>query len=179
MKINTKILAQALKAILILIIPYLIVIQIIGCFYPTLLFNANTAEALNKGWGYDVFNLTLLQQSILFFLGSLSTIPLVCMIITGVKALNLVKKGEILSEASVNLFTKLKLFSLYWAACNIVGYAITSYVFMPKLMQNMNLFLISLVAQVIMHIGVFLFFAAFTAIIKRGANLQQDQDLTV
>lgn len=174
MKFNTKILGCCLEGLFLALIPILLIFSLSNLFFPNLLLDEKILDTL---YGFNISKLSTVQFSLLLTINIISIGIIAYGLWLGAKIARLFSRGDLLTEPSARLFSKLKIMSLYWGTYNIVQFLSTSKIFMPKMEMGMMVYCV--VVHSIIHTFIYIFFAALAAVIAKGAGLQKDQDLTV
>lgn len=177
MKKRSVILSRTLEVFFIVLIIGTIISTLVQWFSPQSFMNAAWVAHVEQTTGFNFYKLTWTQRLPLYVLGAITSAVMLYGLWIGVKIARLIRTTTILSDESVELFAKLKTTAMVFGLLTIVNYVYSILYLMPKMEPKMKL--LSFIGTALGQLMIIGFFAAITALIKRGARLRKEQDLTV
>ncbi len=136
-----------------------------------------TVKALDDLYGYNIHAFSQLQRFGLFIIGAISALFIIYSLVISIKIARIFAHGKTFSLPSARLFTQLKTIVLWWGLYNLAQITFSYIILMPKMDKNMMV--MGLCWMFFFHLMLYVLIAAIAAVIRRGAKLQDDHDLTV
>lgn len=177
MAINTKIIGRVLEIFIVVLMVALVVSTIIHWINPYAFVSEAMIKHSEQNYGF-CFKTLHWQTKLLFtVLGAIGTAIVFYGLWIGRSIAILLRQRTLLSRQGVEHFVLLKKIVFVWGAFNLFQSGVSFIFFMPKMAMKLKILSFGM-----MFFSTFIFWgivALFTAIIRRSAKLQEDQQLTV
>src|SRR3989304_9842155 len=117
MKINLKFWSRCIEILLMLIIAWAVVAPVLTCFFGIQFGGEKMIKMTEDLYGFNINNFSLMKRILLYVVTSIGTTLMVYMLWLGIKVSRQWNKGEILTQQTALLFSRMGniwiLFNLY------------------------------------------------------------------
>lgn len=182
---NIKWYANLLKILCYILVPLLTIGFIMKWwFFEKIYYIPNESAAYAKYFGehFDLLNLpvnNLLIRILGFLIDGVAFFILIWGFITLIKLMNYFSKGEIFSQQTINLFSRLSKLAFTWAIYTPIKDSFITTIMSLQNPPGHRIIQFAFTSSDIFNIFIFGFFVVISLIMQEGYKLKSEQDLTV